>query len=195
MSDTATPNPGWGKRLLFAVPLLAILAFGCLGYWGLQPGRDPNAVPTNMVGKPVPPFELPPLPGVPGGGLSRATLSAHDGPVLINVFASWCAPCRAEHPVMMRLGERSDLPVYGIAYKNAPAKARAWLANLGNPYRAVGVLSDERADVGIALGISGVPETFLIGPDGTIHFKHNGAITKPVLENELLPKLAELGTE
>jgi len=195
MSAEETARPGWAKHLLYAVPLLAVLAFAGLAYWGLGPDHDPDAVPTGMVGERIPEFALPALDGVRGGGLSRATLSGHDGPVLVNVFASWCVPCRAEHPIMMRLAEEADVPVYGIAYKNEPAKARAWLNDLGNPYRAVGVLSAERAGVGIALGISGVPETFLVGADGTIRFKHNGPVTQTILENRLRPELAALRGE
>ncbi|SDG12003.1 cytochrome c biogenesis protein CcmG, thiol:disulfide interchange protein DsbE [Limimonas halophila] len=192
MSEHGATPPGLGRRLLFALPLLAVLAFAGLAYWGLQPGHDPDAVPTGMVGERIPDFTLPALAGVRGGGVSLATLTAHEGPVLVNVFASWCAPCRAEHPVIMHLAEQRGIPVYGIAYKNAPAKARAWLNELGNPYRAVGVLSEKRAGVGIDLGISGVPETFLVGPNGVIRYKHNGALTRTILENDLLPRLAEL---
>jgi cytochrome c biogenesis protein CcmG/thiol:disulfide interchange protein DsbE len=183
------------RRALFLLPLVLILAFGALALWGLRPGRDPGAVPGGMAGESLPAFELAPLPGVRGEGVNRAALTGHDGPVLLNVFASWCAPCKVEHPVLMALAEARDVPIYGIAYKNDPAKARGWLKRRGNPYRAVGLLPEERGTVAVELGIAGVPETYVIAPDGTVLAKHSGALTRRALDDTVLPHLDVAGLE
>lgn len=182
---------GLATRLLFLLPVLVFLVVAGYFLWGLQPGRDPRVVPSALVGQPVPQFQLPPVAGMGGNGLTTADLTAPGRPVLLNVFASWCVPCLAEHPILIRLAEERDIPIYGINYKDKAADARQWLGQHGNPYAEIGALSDERAEVGIDLGIYGVPETYVVGPDGTIRYKHVGPIHAKALREKILPLLAD----
>lgn len=177
------------RRFVFLLPVLVFLVLAGYFFWGLQPERDPRDVPSALVGKQVPGFSLPPIAGSGSGGVSRDAIVAQEGPVILNVFASWCAPCRIEHPLWMRLSRQSDVPVYGINYKDKPADARAWLARHGDPYTRIGAMTADRAATGIDLGIYGVPETYLIAPDGTILFKHAGPVTEKVLREDILPRL------
>jgi cytochrome c biogenesis protein CcmG/thiol:disulfide interchange protein DsbE len=183
---------GLWLRLVFLLPVVLFLVMAGYFFWGLNPERDPRSVPAALVGKPVPSFELPPVEGLDLPTVTSEVIAETDGPILLNVFASWCAPCRIEHPIFMRLArERDDVAIYGINYKDAPADARRWLNNFGNPYGRVGAMSEARANVGIDLGVYGVPETYLIGPDGIIRYKYAGPITPPILNNEILPRLNE----
>ncbi len=185
----APGSSGWSKRLLFLLPVIVFVVLVGYFIWGLQPGRDPRSVPSGLVDKPIPAFDLAPVSGLDLPGVSKAVIAEADGPVILNVFASWCGPCRIEHPIWMRLAERREVPIYGINYKDRPQDARGWLARHGNPYTRVGALPDSKASVGIDLGIYGVPETYLIGPDGIIRFKHDGPVTGKVLRKEILPRL------
>lgn len=178
------------RRLLFLLPVLVFLAIAAWFAWGLLSERDPSEVPSALIDKPVPQFDLGPVPGLDVPGLSRGDLVDSQQPVLLNVFASWCVPCRAEHPVLMRLAERDGITVYGVNYKDKPADARQWLSNLGNPYARIGSDLDGRA--GIQLGVYGVPETYVIGPSGTIRYKHVGPIDAKSLEKKILPLLEKL---
>lgn len=191
--DGAAPGAraGWSKRLLFLLPVAVFAVLVGYFLWGLQPGRDPRSVPAGMQNQPVPAFELAPVAGLDLPGVSKAAIDDTEGPVILNVFASWCAPCRIEHPIWMRLAQRREVPIYGINYKDRPQDARGWLNRHGNPYTRVGALPEDKAATGIELGISGVPETYLIGPDGVIRLKHNGPVTGKVLRNKILPKLDE----
>lgn len=176
-------------RLLYLIP---ILVFGAVGI-GLAVGltRDPGTLPSPLIGKPVPAFALPALEGRAEGrstdGLSSADLKGQVS--LVNVFASWCVPCRVEHPVLMRLAA-SGVPIYGINYKDPPDQAAAWLAELGDPFQKIGADRDGR--VAIDWGVYGVPETFVVDAEGRIVHKHVGPIQARDLEPTLLPLLAEL---
>ena len=176
-------------RVLFIVPLLIFA--GTLGYlyFGLDPDRDPRAVPSALIDKPAPEFALPAVPGLDTPGLSRADLEGGE-PVLLNVFASWCVPCRAEHPVLSQLVEERGVTLYGIDYKDKAEDAVAWLEELGNPYAAIG--HDENGRAGIEWGITGVPETFVIDGEGTIRYRHAGPLTARQIEEEILPVLEQL---
>ena len=164
-------------RLLYALPALIFLALAILFLIRLYAG-DPSRVPSALIGRPVPSFALDALPGLsangqPVPGLSDAALKS--GQVsLVNVWASWCGPCRQEHPVLMELAKDPALRLVGINYKDSPENARRFLGALGNPFAAVGV--DQTGRTAIDWGVYGVPETFLIGPDGTIRYKHIGPI-------------------
>ena len=174
------------RRALFVLPILLLVGLAVMFAVGLR--HDPSIVPSVLIDKPVPEFDLPPLfedkPGL-------ATADLNGQVALVNVFASWCIPCRIEHPMFMRLAERGEVPVYGINYKDAPADAKRWLAELGDPYTRIGADRDGRA--GIEWGVYGVPETFVVDGTGTIRFKHVGPLTAEVLEETIMPLVRELG--
>ncbi len=172
------------KRYL--LPLAVFLAMVGLLAAGLQ--LNPREVPSPLVGKPAPPFRLPTL-AQPDTFISTADLR---GKVwILNVWASWCVACRIEHPVLVDFAKSASVPLYGLNYKDAPAKAQAWLANYGNPYRQS--LSDTDGLVGIDFGVYGVPETFVIDRDGVIRLKLTGPVTPESLRDAILPLLGKLG--
>ena len=159
------------------------VAFGLAFYLNL----DPTETPFALKGKPVPAFDLP--PAMEGGeGLSTADLQGKVA--IVNFHASWCAPCRAEHPVLMDLEKRTGVPVYGIAWKDKQADLRAWLAADGNPFSRVGF--DGSGRVGIDWGISGVPETFVVDRAGKVVWRFQGALNEPLVEKTLIPFLQGL---
>jgi len=184
------PRGQWLKRALFLLPVAVFLAIAGYFAWGLLSDRDPREVPSALIDKPVPQFDLGPIEGLDTPGLKSADLTETQQPVLLNVFASWCVPCRAEHPIFMRLAEREGVKIYGVNYKDKPADARQWLGNLGNPYQRIG--ADRSGRTGIELGVYGVPETYVIGPSGTIRYKHVGPIDAKSLREDILPLLERL---
>lgn len=162
------------KQALFFLPLCIVAFLGGFFLWGLKDGRDPNAIPSVLISKPVPSFDLPAIPGVDSPGLSQANLEEAGELLLVNMFASWCGPCRAEHPLLTKLGEDQNIPLMGINYKDKADAAAGWLDELGNPYARIG--HDLNGRAGIEWGLTGVPETFLIGPDGTILYREAGPV-------------------
>jgi len=173
----ATPR----LRLLFLAPVLVFAALALLFLLRLYSG-DPSRVPSVLIGRPVPAFTLEPLPGLtqagqPVPGLSDADLKGRV--TVVNVWASWCVPCRQEHPALLDLAKEPAVRVVGINYKDNPENARRFLGSLGNPFAAIGADTSGRA--AIDWGVYGVPETFLVGPDGTIRHKHIG----PLLPEQL----------
>jgi cytochrome c biogenesis protein CcmG/thiol:disulfide interchange protein DsbE len=187
-----------GRRLLLAVPALIVLGLCVLFYVRLFAG-DPSAIPSALIGRPAPEFTLPSLEGLtekdgtPVPGLSRADLG--NGRItIVNVWASWCAPCRQEHPLLMRLSELGRARIVGIAYKDEPDNARGFLQELGNPFAAIGM--DKAGRAAIDWGVYGVPETFIIGKDGRIAYKHIGPLSEAALTEIILPEIekAERGT-
>jgi len=173
-----------GRRWLFLLPVavFAVLAAGF--YAGL--GRDTMTLPSPLIDQPAPLFELPPLhDGQPG--LSTADLKGQVS--LVNTFASWCAPCREEHPVLNALAKTKRVPIYGIDYKDKPDAARAWIASLGDPYTRIGA---DTGRVGIDWGVYGVPETFVIDREGRIRYKHVGPMTQADVDHTILPLVAKL---
>ena len=175
------------KRLAFLIPLAIAVALGSFLYWGLDPERDPRSLPSVLIDRPVPDFDLPPIPETNVPGLSRDTIIAARQPMLVNVFASWCGPCRLEHPVLTRLVREEGVLLVGLNYKDAPEDARAWLEEVGNPYAQIGSDVDGRA--GIEWGVFGVPETFVVDAEGTVLMRHVGPITTPEAEAALLSAL------
>jgi cytochrome c biogenesis protein CcmG/thiol:disulfide interchange protein DsbE len=175
------------RQLLYLLPVL-IFAMIAAWFWrGLAPERDPSLVPSVMIDKLVPDFDLPPLvPGTPG--LRSGELKGHV--TLINFFASWCVPCRAEHPLLLSLAQDKRLEVDGIAYKNEPKDADAFLAELGNPYARV--VLDRLGRTAIDFGVYGVPESYLIDAQGRIRFRQVGPLTEAVIEGRLKPLIAEI---
>ncbi|WP_281300627.1 MULTISPECIES: DsbE family thiol:disulfide interchange protein [unclassified Iodidimonas] len=152
----------WVPLLLFAALVMALT----IGLF-----LKPREIPSAMIAQPVPAFDLPPL-WMSGEGLQSNDLAQGEA-VLLNVFASWCAPCRIEHPFLMELADEG-IPLYGLNYKDKPEDALAFLGELGNPYRRIGADRDGR--VGIDFGVYGVPETYVINGQGQITYKHIGPI-------------------
>ncbi|MEI8395325.1 MAG: DsbE family thiol:disulfide interchange protein [Rhodospirillaceae bacterium] len=174
------------RKLFYLFPLLI---FGALTIWfAIGLGRDPHMIPSALIDKPVPKFELPPLPGF-DHGLSTADLATGE-PQLLNVFASWCPPCRAEQPVLMRLAANRVVTLRGLNYKDKPDDAVAWLKSFGNPFKSIG--TDPNNRVAIDFGVYGAPETFLIDGRGRIRYKHVGPITPEDVERTLLPLIRSL---
>ncbi len=167
------------KRWLAFVPLLILLALAGL-FAGYALKRDPRVQPHALVGKPAPALSLPELTS----GTPTAIRAPGRGPILVNFFASWCAPCEVEHPQLMAL-KAQGVSVVGVAYKDAPANTQAFLTRLGDPFALHLVDRDGRA--GLEFGVTGVPETYLVGSDGVIIAKHTGPLTPDAAE-ELLKK-------
>jgi cytochrome c biogenesis protein CcmG/thiol:disulfide interchange protein DsbE len=166
------------SRLIFVLPGLVFLGLVVLFGVQLISGRNPADVPSVLIDKPVPAFSLAPLEGLMADGKPVPGFSSEDlkGRVtLVNVWASWCAPCRQEHPLLVELARDPSIRVVGINQRDNPDNARRFLGALGNPYSAVGVDPNGRAS--IDWGVYGVPETFIVGPDGTIRHKHIGPLT------------------
>ena len=177
----AAPDPhAPARRRVLMLPMLLFLALATFLALGL--GRDPRLVPSPLIGKPVPEFALAP---VQGRTAALASADLHGQVSLVNVFASWCAACREEHPLFMALAAAGTIPIHGLNYKDRPEDAAAWLDALGDPYTRTGADLDGR--VGIDWGVYGVPETFLIDAQGHIVFKQIGPITADLLTQKLLP--------
>ena len=172
------------RWLLFG-PLVGVVAVFVAFYFLMW--RDPHLVPSPLIGKPVPAFSLPPVQGR-SLGLSSADL--HGQVSLVNAFASWCVACRAEHPLLMQLKAQGTVPIHGLNYKDAPADAAHWLDTMGDPYTRTGADRDGR--VAIDWGLYGVPETFVVGPDGRIAYKQIGALTPDILDKIILPLVRKL---
>lgn len=194
MSDTVesdAPAPRPRRRLLVLLPLVVFGALAALFLTRLIDG-DPSRVPSALIGRAVPAFDLPPLAGLtrdgaPVPGLASADLGAGKVTV-VNVWASWCVPCRQEHPLLVELARDPRVTVVGINYKDAPENARRFLGALGNPFARVG--ADENGRTGIDWGVYGVPETFVVAGDGTIRHKHIGPLTPEALSTTLEAAIA-----
>lgn len=182
------------KKLLAFVPIGIAVILGGFLYWGLNPDRDPNEIPSILISQPAPEFDLDPVTGLVTPGLGLVDLKALNEPVLVNVFASWCVPCRAEHAVLSRMVREKGVRLFGINYKDKPEDARDWLEELGNPYERIG--SDLNGRAGIEWGISGVPETFVVDANGTVVYRLVGAIygDKAKAKIELALAQARAGT-
>ena len=182
--STETQKPG-GRRLLPLVPLLVFLGLAGLFLSQLMSGRDISEVPSVLIGHVAPNTELPPLEG---SGLAGLRSQDFAGKVtLVNVFASWCAPCREEHPLLVELAKDYRLVLAGMNYKDKGENALKFLAELGNPYRVIG--ADENGRTGIDWGVYGVPETFVVGKDGKIAYKHVGPLTPDSVRTKLMPEV------
>ena len=171
------------KKFLFAVPLLLLV--GLIGVFAMSMDRDPNLVRSVLIDKPAPQFSLAAVDGMTVPGFDTASLKGK--PTLVNVFASWCIPCRDEHPLLEALKAETGVRLFGINHSDAPENARAFLAELGNPYDAIGADRDRR--VSIDWGVYGVPETFIVDRNGTIVFKHVGPLSAESIEREVMPAL------
>lgn len=174
------------RFLMAALPLALVLGLGSMFYDGL--GRDPSALPSALIGKPVPDFALPGLdaetPGLASADLRSGRVT------VVNVFASWCAPCRVEHPMLTALARVPGITLVGIAYKDKVEATKAFLDELGNPFTLIG--ADTTGRVGIDWGVYGVPETYLVSKTGEIAWKHVGPLTEDVIRGEMLPMAERL---
>lgn len=164
----------------FAIPAAVLLALLALLAFGLT--HDPREVPSPLIDKPAPAFALPVLEGDPARLIANAEFQGR--PVLVNFFASWCAACRVEHPLLMQLA-KEGVEIIGIDYKDEPADGSQWLARFGNPYRTV--LVDRTGAMGLDWGVYGVPETYVIGADGRILYKQIGAVTEAAWRDKMMP--------
>jgi cytochrome c biogenesis protein CcmG/thiol:disulfide interchange protein DsbE len=170
------------SRWLALLPIVALVALGGLFYFYALQRSDSQYQPRALVGRQVPDVTLPTLTE---GQPVRIREAAAEGPMVVNFFASWCAPCEIEHPVLMGL-KGSGVRVVGVAYKDAPPNTQAFLTRLGNPFTSALVDRDGRA--GVEFGVTGVPETYLIGRDGKVLAKHTGPLTDA--EAQKLARLA-----
>lgn len=170
------------KRFLIPLALFVVLAV----FLAIGLNRDPHEVPSPLIGKPAPAFNLPQLD-------AEASFGPKDmaGKVwLLNVWASWCVSCREEHPVLVDFARSKLAPLIGLDYKDQRADAKGWLSRFGNPYDLSVIDADGR--VGIDYGVYGVPETYVIDKAGVIRFKQIGPVTPEVLQAKIVPLIKEL---
>ncbi|MBL4789152.1 MAG: DsbE family thiol:disulfide interchange protein [Kordiimonadaceae bacterium] len=154
------------------IPLVIVLLLGAVFFKSMTDGHNPKEIKSVRIDKPAPTFSLP-LLADENKQATEAILKTGK-PVLVNFFASWCAPCRAEHESLMTLAFDKGIPIIGIAYKDDPAKSQRFLDSLGNPFSQVVV--DRAGRAGIDWGVTGVPETFLIDGAGIVRYRHWGPI-------------------
>jgi cytochrome c biogenesis protein CcmG, thiol:disulfide interchange protein DsbE len=182
---SATETAPRTSRWMMALPLVAFAALAAIFWFRLGSG-DPSRIPSALIGHPAPPTALPALEGLVNNGAQVPGLdpSVFKGKVsVVNVWASWCVPCHDEAPLLIELGKDKRLQLIGINYKDAPDKARGFLGRYGNPYGIVGVDGNGRA--AIEWGVYGVPETFIVGRDGTIVYKMVGPVTPANIDTVL----------
>ena len=182
-SGTGSPRRG----IAIMLPLSAFVGIAILLAIGLT--MDPRKVPSPLIDKPVPVFELPPVQGRKLG-LASGDLKAQVS--LVNVFASWCVACRQEHPLLMELSRQGFVPIHGLNYKDKPDDAAGWLDALGDPYTRTG--ADLNGRVGIDWGVYGVPETFVIDRNGNIAYKHICPISQQDWVEKIRPLVEKLKT-
>jgi cytochrome c biogenesis protein CcmG/thiol:disulfide interchange protein DsbE len=195
MSDAGPGTAGAPERRAWSwatAPLLIFAAMAALFAFALTSG-DPTKLPSALIGRPVPQTEFPALEGLVENGQPVPGFAAADlakGKVsVVNFWASWCAPCIEEHPLLIALKARSGVDIYGVNYKDQPEAGRRFIGRYGNPFTAVG--TDRSGRNAIEWGVYGMPETFVIDGAGKIAYKHVGPISKESLEAKLLPAIAK----
>lgn len=169
------------------LPLIVFLIMVGFLAWGLQ--RDPSRIDSPLIDQAAPAFSLPVL----GGDTTFTSEDMLGQPWVLNVFASWCGPCIAEHPVLTDLAEQQSAPVVALNYKDSSADAVAWLARYGDPFYVVA--EDQAGSVGIDWGVYGVPETFVIDGEGNVRYKHIGPLSDEDMKNTVMPLLQSLSTQ
>ena len=172
------------RYVLFALPLIVLVALFAIFAKSID--RDPSLIRSVMIDKPAPQFALAAVEPLGVPGFDTASLKGQV--TVVNVFASWCIPCRAEHPLLTGMKDVAGVRLFGINQADTPENAKKFLDELGNPYDAVGADSDRR--VSIDWGVYGVPETFVVNAKGIITFKVTGPLTPEVIDAELLPAIA-----
>ena len=194
-SDTEadTKQPKRGIPILVLLPLVVFAALAGLFLFQLTLGGDPQKIPSALINKPAPEFVLEPVEGLEKDGKAVAGFSSDDlqGKVsVVNVFASWCGPCRQEHPLLEELAKVDGIEMVGINYKDKPENARRFLGSLGNPYDRVGADASGRA--AIDWGVYGVPETFIVDEKGMIRYKFIGPLGPQSYAETFLPELEKI---
>lgn len=183
------PKRNRSRYALALIPLAVFLGFAAIAGKMLYDqdvnGLDVSAIPSALIGKTAPSLALPPLEGSTTAALTDAAIKGKL--TLVNVFASWCVPCRQEHPILKQLANDSRLNIVGINYKDRNDNALRFLGELGNPYKAIGV--DPNGKAAIDWGVYGIPESYLVGPDGTILYKKVGPFDERSLTQQLLPAI------
>jgi cytochrome c biogenesis protein CcmG/thiol:disulfide interchange protein DsbE len=186
--EQASPK---SRRILVAlIPLILFLALATVFMMQLLWGKNTSVLPSALIGKPAPDLRLTALEGAVLGGrpVPPLTTAAIKGKLtLVNVWASWCVPCRQEHPIILGLSQDDRLNVVGINYKDRNDAALAFLGELGNPFKAIGI--DPKGAAAIDWGVYGIPESFLVSPDGVILYKHVGPFDDNSIQRELLPAI------
>ncbi len=173
------------RRLLYLVPALIFVGLALVFFHSLS-GPPPDELPSALIDKPAPALVLPPLDA---GAKAFMPADLRAGRVtVLNVWASWCVPCRAEAPALAALAARKDIVLYGLVYKDKAASARAYLNDVGDPFSRIDLDADGHA--GIEWGIYGVPETFVIDGKGIVRFRYAGPIVGNALETDILPAIA-----
>lgn len=183
-----TEQAGRRVSLLALLPLIIFAGLTVGFYWGLWNNDD--RLPSTLIGKPVPDFDLPSIEGR-SDGLATADLAAEVS--IVNVWASWCVPCRVEMPLLVELAATGSVPIYGINHRDPPGAALAFLDELGDPYTRIG--ADRNGRASIDWGVYGLPETFVIDGEGRIAYKHVGAFDRRALEEEILLVVRRLQAE
>jgi cytochrome c biogenesis protein CcmG/thiol:disulfide interchange protein DsbE len=183
MSGTDEQAARTRGKIWFFIPLIVFLLLGGVFALQLVSGRNEAIIPSALIGKPAPETKLPPLEGA---GLPGIDSASFPGKVtVVNVWASWCAPCREENAALMEMTKDNRFLLAGLNYKDKPDNALHFLQQLGNPYDMIGV--DHPGTKGIDWGVYGVPETFVVGPEGTILHKHVGPLTPELINSDLMP--------
>jgi len=189
MTNATRPQPSRSRRLVVAlIPLAVFAGLAAIFLTQLLSGKDTSVLPSALIGKQAPALSLAALDGAISGGkpVPALTTAAIRGKLtLVNVWASWCVPCRQEHPVILGLSRDDRLNIVGINYKDRTDAALGFLGELGNPFKAIGV--DPKGAAAIDWGVYGVPESFLVSPDGRIIYKHVGPFDDNSVQNDLLP--------
>ncbi|MCA1442026.1 DsbE family thiol:disulfide interchange protein [Ensifer sp. IC4062] len=195
MSSTHAPppderRPGALRFVFAALPLIIFAALALIFWTQLNSGKDVSEIPSALIGTKAPKLNLPPLEGATLAGQPMPALNdaAIKGKLtLVNVWASWCVPCRQEHPIILQLSKDPRLTVVGINYKDQNENALRFLGELGNPFSAIGV--DPRGKAAIDWGVYGIPESYLVGADGTILYKRVGPFDERSLKEGLMPAI------
>ena len=171
------------KNLLLIIPIFIFFLISIFLAIGLF--LKPREIPSALIGKNIPTFDLPKITKELNGLTTKDLKSGK--PVLVNIFASWCGPCRVEHPLFMELAKNEKITILAINHKDNPSNATKWLNTYGNPYKKIG--PDLNGRVSIDFGVYGVPETFVIDGNGCIQYKHISVLTREVLNKEIIPRL------
>lgn len=174
------------RATIRSMPLVVFAVLAVLVGITLMMGRTKLVSP--MVDKPLPDFSISSLQG---GGKLFMPKNWQGQPILLNIFASWCEPCKAEHPFLMKIASERRIALYGIAWRDKPEKVSAYLTEMGNPFQQIGV--DQYAGLTVTLGLTGVPESMLIDTQGKVRWKFPGPITQEVYDSELAPLIAQYG--